>query len=288
MLKHLPAVKAALCAAVCAACLGRVNALDYSVAAPASPEYGKDTSVELVSVAGGGTRENTDLSKSAAVIPPKFGSPSSYLPGSGEYLTPDLVHVPASALFLSVDSSAAMEGDVSILPDSVPGASMEIDRTLPSPVIVPIPDSPAVKSIDTSLFTEVTSDLYYSGGYLGTLRISSLGVTVRVYEGTDSTQLAKGAGHFPDTSIWDGNCCIAAHNRGSNSYFGKIHTLNLGDRITLTTKLGTRSYQVTSVSKVSETDTSGLTASSENMITLYTCVQNQSGYRWCVKAVEAS
>ena len=43
---------------------------------------------------------------------------------------------------------------------------------------------------------------------------------------------------------------------------------------------------VVSVSKVLETDRSGLAAASENMITLYTCVMDQRDYRWCVKAVE--
>ena len=79
---------------------------------------------------------------------------------------------------------------------------------------------------------------------------------------------------------------LAAHNRGVNNYFGQIHTLEIGDKITLTTKLGTRTYKVTNVSKVSETDRSGLAASSENMLTLYTCVRNQRDARWCVTAVE--
>ena len=79
---------------------------------------------------------------------------------------------------------------------------------------------------------------------------------------------------------------LAAHNRGVNNYFGKIHTLTVGDRITLTTKLGTRTYEVVSVAKVSETDRSGLASSTENMLTLYTCVRDQREYRWCVQAVE--
>ena len=54
----------------------------------------------------------------------------------------------------------------------------------------------------------------------------------------------------------------------------------------LTTKLGTRSYHVTDVSKVSETDRSGLADSGENMLTLYTCVRNQRDQRWCVTPVE--
>ena len=72
----------------------------------------------------------------------------------------------------------------------------------------------------------------------------------------------------------------------ANSYFGEIHTLENGDRITLTTKEGTRTYSVTSVSKISETDNSMLESTSENCITLFTCVQNQPSYRWCVRGVE--
>ena len=134
-------------------------------------------------------------------------------------------------------------------------------------------------------FTEVTSDLYYTNGSLGTLKIPAIGLTVKVYEGTGSSTLAKGAGHFEDTSLWDGNCCIAGHNRGVRNDFGKLHTLEIGDTVTWTTKLGTRTYEVTSVSKVKETDTSGTAPTSDNRLTLYTCVRNQRDYRWCVTAV---
>ena len=137
-------------------------------------------------------------------------------------------------------------------------------------------------------FTDVTSGLYYSGGYLGTLKIPSIGVNVKVYQGTDTDALAKGAGHFSDTSIWDGNVAIAGHNRGTNCYFADIHTLDIGDRVTFSTKLGTRTYSVTSVKKVSVTDDSDTGATAENCVTLYTCVRNQSEYRWCVRAVEVS
>ena len=65
--------------------------------------------------------------------------------------------------------------------------------------------------------------------------------------------MPKASDTFEDTSIWNGNVCLAAHNRGANSYFGQIHTLDIGDKITLTTKLGTRTYKVTDVFKVSET-----------------------------------
>ena len=100
-------------------------------------------------------------------------------------------------------------------------------------------------------FTQVTSSMYYSGGYLGTLKIPELNLSVKVYEGTANSVLKKGVGHFKDTSIWNGNVCLAAHNRGANDYFGEIHNLNYGDTIKLTTKKGTRTYRVFNVEKIS-------------------------------------
>ena len=135
-------------------------------------------------------------------------------------------------------------------------------------------------------FTTVTSDLYYSGGHLGTLKIPAISLSVKVYQGTDNKTLAKGAGHFEDTSLWDGNCAIAGHNRGVRDDFGDLHTLEPGDTITWTTKLGTRTYQVVSVEKVLETDTSDTASTTDNRITLFTCVRDQQEYRWCVRAVE--
>ena len=58
--------------------------------------------------------------------------------------------------------------------------------------------------------------------------------------------------------------------------------------ILLSTVLGTMTYSVSSVTKAAVTDTSGLSATAHNQITLYTCVENQPAYRWCVKAVSAS
>lgn len=136
-------------------------------------------------------------------------------------------------------------------------------------------------------YTDVTQDSYYTDGTLGSLHIPAIGLTAKIVQGTDSAALTKGVGHFTDTSIWNGNVCLAAHNRGTNSYFGKIHTLSIGDSITLTTKEGTRTYSVTSVEKVSETDNSGTASTSDNQITLYTCVRNEREYRWCVKGIES-
>ena len=62
---------------------------------------------------------------------------------------------------------------------------------------------------------------------------------------------------------------------------------NSGFKITYTTKLGTRTYEVYSVSKISVNDVSVLNDSADNILTLVTCVMNQPDYRWCVQAKAA-
>lgn len=261
-----------LCSALCLMALFCVpaSALEYTIDAPSGLEYANATSVEPVLTADRGERSNTDLSKKNPVVAPAFGSNSSYLPGSGEPLYP----------FLGVTGAVQQTaGNVPVIP--LPNALIAPSLPLADNVsIVAEPSAP------TFGYTEVTGDMYYSGNYLGRIKIPSLNVNQKVYQGTDSTALAKGAGHFEDTSIWDGNVCIAGHNRGTHGIFGDIHTLKAGDSITFTTKAGTRTYSVTSVSKVKETDTSMLGRTVENQITLLTCVRNQSAYRWCVQAVE--
>ena len=250
----------ALAVSMMASLAVNASALEYSIDAPNDYDFGKDTSIEVIHTADGGAMRNEDVSKNAALIPPAFGSESMNALHTGEYLTPNL----APRTLPTAGTVISGSGDV-----VTPGSTVSSGSYQPS-----------------VLFTDVTSELYYKNGSLGRLDIPALDLSVRIYQGTDSKTLAKGIGHFEDTSIWEGNVCLAAHNRGANSYFGQIHTLNIGDKITLTTKLGTRTYQVTDVSKVSETDRSGLADSAENMLTLYTCVRNQRDQRWCVTAVE--
>lgn len=260
-------------------------ALEYTFDEDEQSGYGKPTSVDPVVTADGGAQKNEDISKNAALIPPGFGTPTSNTLNTGEYLTPDLVPSSMAA------TGATVNGDFVVVfpPDmsSLSAESVPADLSAGSTMVPGSADvTVTVPGSTSSGYTEVTDDLYYKNGSLGTLEIPVIGLTVDIFEGTDAATLKRGAGHFEDTSIWDGNAGFAAHNRGANSYFGKIHTLELGDRITLTTKLGTRTYEVTSVSKVSETDRSALAASQSNVITLYTCVRDQRDFRWCVTGQE--
>lgn len=236
-------------------------AMECTFDAPEQALFAKPTSDETIYV-GTKNTDNLDRSKNAALIPPAFGSPTSYLPGSGELLTPNL----ASGQAYTGQTSQNGSQSITIPPASQTGTTNQ-----------------AVTG-----YTAVTSDLYYAGGYLGTLSIPEIKLSVKVYQGTDTATLAKGAGHFASTSIWDGNIAIAAHNRGVNNHFGKIHTLSVGDEITLKTKLGTRTYEVYSVAKIANDDLTVLDDTADNIITLVTCVMNQPSYRWCVQAKEST
>ena len=254
--------------ALFALCASPGYALDYSFDAPEDYLYRQPTSDDTIYE---WENPNQDRSKNTALIPPGFGTPTSYLPGSGEYLTPNLVPGALSGGLVNQTGSSSFSGPAGIPEASV--SAMQVQYSSPA-------DSRSTG------FTEVTSSLYDASGSLGTLEIPAVGLSVSIYEGTDSGALKKGAGHFTGTSIWDGNVCLAGHNRGASNFFGKIHTLAAGDTITLTTALGTRTYAVDSVVKVGETDTSGTQPTAASCVTLYTCVMDERDYRWCVRGYE--
>lgn len=253
-------------------------AADYTAVPPTQALFATPTSVDAVTVGSSINRTAVNISKNSALIPPAFGSHTSNLRGSGEPLTPNL------AIRTEVP-----QADIAGPP------MVTVISTVPNSSVANVGGDTVISgTIDTSIyedyytynaFTEVTDDMYYTGGYIAKLSIPDLDLSVKVYEGTTNSVLSKGVGHFKETSIWDGNVCLASHNRGKGAYFSDIHELDLGAVIKLTTKLGTRKYEVYSTRKISVDDTTALQNTSDNIITLITCVKNQSDYyRWCVKA----
>lgn len=268
------------------------GALEYAIDTPDNTNYGKPTSIEVPITADGGAAKNEDISKNAAKIPPLFGSGASNTLNTGSYLTPNLVpgmqpsggtvNGSNAAIVLppsaggTVTGSTGSSGTISNGTTSSGGNSSTTGSNF----------STSTQPNMSSGFTKVTSDMYYSNGHLGTLKIPAIDLSVKIYEGTDSDTLHKGVGHFEDSSIWSGNVALAGHNRGTMQPFNKLHKLEVGDEVTLKTKLGTRTYKVVSVSKIDYDDRSGLAVTRENRLTLYTCVQDESEYRWCVVCTE--
>lgn len=260
------------------------SALTYDFAGADQALFGSPSSVEPVTVVPTHDTKNINRSKDSAFIPPTFGAPSADTPGTGSLLTPNLSGVAPMQLGSDKYTWNGSSAENSL---TAPGGS--------GAIVMPPSVSGAVASTgtdDNSNFS-VTSkknvtvaDLTRDDGSIGLLKIPAIDVSVKVYDGTTTANMKKGATHFTETSYWDGNVAMAAHNR--SSYFGKIYKLKSGDKITYSTNIGTRKYEVVSVYKIDDDDTSCLNDSTENQLTLVTCVENQSTYRWCVIAKEIS
>lgn len=143
---------------------------------------------------------------------------------------------------------------------------------------------------DITVDSDDDIDLQDENEVIGTLEIPKLELSAPIKEGIEQEILANSIGHFNNSSIWDGNVCLASHNRGDSvkHYFDRINELVNGDTIIYKTKLGERSYQVIQTKEIENTDWS-ITENKtkdKNTITLVTCITNQPEKRFCVIAEE--
>jgi sortase A len=84
------------------------------------------------------------------------------------------------------------------------------------------------------------------GDALGKLLIPSIGVSEYVIEGTDSDELRKGPGHYPETPLpgQRGTSAIAGHRTTYGAPFRKLDQVKKGDRIIVELPYGTFVYRV--------------------------------------------
>ncbi len=130
-------------------------------------------------------------------------------------------------------------------------------------------------------------ELELNENIIGILEIPVLGLIAPVQEGTNQDTLKVAVGHFSESSYWNGNVALASHNRSQYvHYFENINQLQIGDEIIYKTKFGIRIYSVYESNIIDETDWSVIENTSENIITLITCVKNSPESRLCVKAKE--
>lgn len=121
------------------------------------------------------------------------------------------------------------------------------------------------------------------------IQIPKLGLDVHIEEGTTSSVLLQAVGHFEGTATWNGNVCLAGHNRGYLcNFFQKIKNLKVGDEIIYYTEQGKRVYKVQTNKVILETDWSYIEETEDNRITLITCEENRPEYRRCVQAMQVS
>lgn len=119
------------------------------------------------------------------------------------------------------------------------------------------------------------------------VEIPAINLVAPISEGTSQEVMLEYVGHFEDTSKWNGNIGLAAHNRGFPiNYFARLKDLKTGNEIIYKTKQGTKKYKINSIKTIEDTDWSYLQKSKENKITLITCVANRPNQRLCIQGIE--
>ncbi|MBO5141767.1 MAG: class D sortase [Clostridia bacterium] len=123
---------------------------------------------------------------------------------------------------------------------------------------------------------------------IGILEIPKISVYKEVYEGYSLDILDKGLGHVSDTAQWSGNIGILGHNYSQkpSGYFKNLYKLVIGDEVIYHTDFGTKKYKVSEIMEIDDNDWSVMSNTSEDKITMVTCVMNNPSKRLCVIATK--
>ena len=109
-----------------------------------------------------------------------------------------------------------------------------------------------------------------------------------IRESVELSTLNETIGHFPSTSIYEGNVGLASHNSGERGdFFKNLKKIKVGSEIYYQTDYGTKRYVVETKEIIDETDWSYLEETEDNRITLITCVAGKPEKRLCVQAIES-
>lgn len=141
---------------------------------------------------------------------------------------------------------------------------------------------------DTPLENIEQSIIHYDDE-IGTLTIPDILLdNAPIRESVELSTLAKTIGHFPSTSIYEGNVGLASHNSGNEGdFFKNLKKIKIGSEIYYQMNYGTKRYVVAVKEIIDEENWDYLKATEDNRITLITCVAGQKEKRLCVQAIES-
>ncbi len=144
--------------------------------------------------------------------------------------------------------------------------------------------------LDDTPLENIEQDIIHYDDEIGTLTIPDILLdNAPIRESVELSTLSKTIGHFPSTSIYEGNVGLASHNSGSQGdFFKNLKKIKIGSEIFYQTNYGTKRYVVTTKEIISEEDWSYLQETEDNRITLITCAAGQKDKRLCVQAIESS
>lgn len=108
------------------------------------------------------------------------------------------------------------------------------------------------------------------GDYLGNISIPALKQTLPIYEGTETSQLKMGIGHY-ERSVFPGiadNSVLSGHR---DSVFSQLGKLKVGDSLIVSTIAGKFTYKVSGFRIVLADDRTVIVPTSSAVLTLTTC-----------------
>ena len=119
------------------------------------------------------------------------------------------------------------------------------------------------------------------------IEIPKINLVAPIAEGTSTNIMNEYVGHFEDTPKNKGNIGLTAHNRGYKiNYFRDLKLLQKGDLIIYTYNGEISKYSVNELGIIKDTDWSKLESSSQDKLTLITCLEDEPEYRRYIQAVK--
>lgn len=143
------------------------------------------------------------------------------------------------------------------------------ETTVPSqePTTPVEPTSRGVMPVpERSLYPDYPSE----GDPIGTLSIPALGQAFPIIQGTRSSDLKKGVGHFVQ-SVLPGeqdNCVLSGHR---DTHFSRLGELVIGDRLNVRTSAGYFSYEIRRIRIVDKDDRTVIVPTPQAVLTISTC-----------------
>lgn len=119
------------------------------------------------------------------------------------------------------------------------------------------------------------------------IEIPKINLVAPIAEGTSANIMNEYVGHFEETPKNKGNIGLAAHNRGYKvNYFQDLKLLQKGDLIIYTYNGEISKYSVNELGIIKDTDWSKLESSSQDKLTLITCLEDEPEYRRYIQALK--
>lgn len=111
-------------------------------------------------------------------------------------------------------------------------------------------------------------------------------INVPIKDSVEEDILENYIGHFPISSYYNGNVCLAAHNSGFFiNYFKDLNTLEYNDEIKYNYYGNIKVYKVTEKYIVDEEELNVLAVDFKDKMTLITCITGSPSKRLCIEAI---